>query len=157
MRSSSNLSVHPFAAYVSTLVLAAMCWLDATAAFAGNTPIAGQTPPLPTIAPQAQSVHQTPNVNRIKTNRPNRLLGFADEVATLHAIHTALNSVGDGGAFVWQRGNGRLDGLIRPTASFKSSSGQICRHVIIRLTSGYYSREVEGIACQDGSGTWSLT
>ena len=157
MRFSSNLSVRPLAAYMGAIMLAAIYWLDATSTFAGNTTYAGPTPPLPTIAPRARSVRQAPHMRRFSPTRPSRVLGFADEVATLHAIHTALNSVGDGGAFVWQRGNGRLDGLIRPTASFKSARGQICRHVIIRLTSGYYSREVEGIACQDGSGTWSLT
>jgi hypothetical protein len=88
---------------------------------------------------------------------PSLVLDESDETATLHAIHIALQTVGDGGAYVWHRGHGLLDGMIRPTTSFKGANGQVCRHIIIRLNSGRYSREVEGIACQDASGRWSLS
>ena len=79
-----------------------------------------------------------------------------DELATLHAIHIALQTVGDGGAYIWHREHGLLDGLIRPTTSFKAADGSICRHIVIELNSGKYSRKAEGIACQDAQGRWSL-
>lgn len=88
--------------------------------------------------------------------RPSLVLDESDEIATLQAIHIALQTVGDGGAYLWQRGHGLLDGMVRPTASFKGRDGEICRHIIIRLNSRNYSREAEGIACQDDSGRWSL-
>ncbi len=89
--------------------------------------------------------------------RPSVLLDRADELATLHAIDTALSEVGDGATYVWQRGHGLLNGLIRPTTSFKSAQGQVCRHVIIMLTSNRYTRQLEGIACRDADGAWTLS
>jgi surface antigen len=89
--------------------------------------------------------------------RPSLILDEGDEIATLNAIHTALQTVGDGGAYVWQRPHGLLDGIIQPTASFKNANGDVCRHLVIRLNSGAYSRQVEGIACRASDGRWSLS
>lgn len=89
--------------------------------------------------------------------RPSLVLDESDEIAALQAIHMALQTVGDGGAYLWQRGHGLLDGMVRPTASFKGRDGEICRHIIIRLNSRNYSREAEGIACRDENGRWSLS
>ena len=181
MRLSLNFNLRPFAVYLAAIMLAALCWQDATSVYAGNAPLGAQMPPLPQPKPQLKTIpfkampsetgpSQTGRsdarpfagsspviLRRQPLIRPSSKLGLGDEIATLHAIHTALSSVGDGGAFVWQRGNGLLTGLIRPTTSFKSSNGDICRHVIIRLNSKLYTREVEGIACRDTSGAWSLS
>ena len=91
-----------------------------------------------------------------ETATPSLMLDENDELATLHAIHIALQTVGDGGAYIWHREHGLLDGLIRPTTSFKAADGSICRHIVIELNSGEYSRKAEGIACQDAQGRWSL-
>jgi surface antigen len=88
---------------------------------------------------------------------PSLMLDERDELATLHAIHMALQTVGDGGAYIWHRDNGLLDGVVRPTTSFKSAHGSVCRHIIIELNSGPYSRKAEGIACRDARGRWSLS
>ncbi|MFT5508600.1 MAG: hypothetical protein ACI89J_001676 [Hyphomicrobiaceae bacterium] len=171
MRPSLNFNLRPFAAYLAAIMLAALCWQDATSAYAGNTPVAVPLPPLPEQKPlrKARPSEMRPSPIRPFANsspvilrrqpliRPSSKLGLGDEIATLHAIHTALSSVGDGGAFVWQRGNGLLTGLIRPTTSFKSNNGEICRHIIIRLNSKLYTREAEGIACRDTTGAWSLS
>jgi len=133
------------------VLLAALSWLSATATFASNAS-ASRPPPLPRPKPMLQKHLIKPKM----PVRPSRWLGLGDELATLHAIATALSSVGDGGAYVWQRRNGLLSGLIRPTTSFKSQSGAACRHVIVRLSSRRYSRQIEGIASQDPNGTRSL-
>jgi len=168
---SLKFNLRPFAAYLAAIMLAALCWQDATSVYAGNAPVAASLPPLPHQRPafEAKSngidalkdrpfANSSPVILRQQPLiRPSSKLGPSDEIAALHAIHTALSSVGDGGAFVWQRRSGLLTGLIRPTTSFKSSSGDICRHIIIRLNSKRYTREVEGIACRDKAGAWSLT
>lgn len=160
MRSSQTARPRPITAAIRLSVLAAACWVTTATATAENRPTNEPLPPLPerksSLERQQSNRFAMPVLRRDVRITPNRWLGRDDEIATLYAIHTALSSVGDGGAYVWQRRNGLLDGLIRPTTSFKSSSGEICRHLIIRLNSKHYSREIEGIACRDMSGVWSL-
>jgi hypothetical protein len=79
-----------------------------------------------------------------------------DEVATLDAIGIALSHVGDGGTYVWQRLHGRLSGVFQPTQSFKDRGGNVCRHLIIMLTSGRHTQRTEGIACRLTNGRWQL-
>jgi surface antigen len=79
-----------------------------------------------------------------------------DEIAALEAIRVALSEVGDGSTFVWQRRNGRVSGLVRPTASFKDASGRICRHIMLILNSGTQTGKIEGIACRLDNGRWQL-
>ena len=161
MRPRRNVYPRPVTAAACISVLAALCWVNTPTAVAQNRLAAQPLPPLPERKPsmnrQQSNRFAVPVLRRNYRIRPNRWLGHDDEMATLYAIHKALSSVGDGGAYVWQRRNGLLDGLIRPTTSFKSSTGEICRHLIIRLNSKRYSREVEGIACRDTSGVWSLS
>ena len=161
MRLSRSVCPRPVTAATYIAVLAATCCFYSSATATENRRAIEPLPPLPERKPntlrQQSNRFALPVLRRNVRIKPNRWLGRADEIATLYAIQTALSSVGDGGAYVWQRRNGLLDGLIRPTTSFKSSSGEICRHLIIRLNSKHYSREVEGIACRDGSGVWSLS
>jgi hypothetical protein len=79
-----------------------------------------------------------------------------DAVAALEAMHLGLSEVADGATYVWHRGNGRLSGAIQPTKSFKASDGQICRHVIVSMSSGTMHRRTEGIACRSGDGAWAM-
>ncbi len=83
-------------------------------------------------------------------------LDGSDEIAALDAIRVALTEVGDGSSYVWHRSNGRLSGVIRPTASFKDHSGRVCRHIIVLLTTGYRTGRVEGVGCRLGDGSWQL-
>jgi hypothetical protein len=83
-------------------------------------------------------------------------LDDSDEIAALDAIRIALTEVGDGASYVWHRGNGRLSGVIHPTASFKDQSGRVCRHIVVVLTTGLRTGRVEGVACRLGDGTWQL-
>lgn len=83
-------------------------------------------------------------------------LDVSDEIATLETLQLALSEVGDGATYVWHRYHGRLSGVIRPTASFKGGSGEICRHLVVVLTSGSRSQRSEGIACRMDDGRWRL-
>lgn len=83
-------------------------------------------------------------------------LDVSDEIATLETLQLALSEVGDGSTYVWHRHHGRLSGVITPTTSFKTGDGQICRHVIVVLTSGPRSKRSEGVACRLASGQWRL-
>lgn len=83
-------------------------------------------------------------------------LDEADEVAALASVHQALSGVGDGQSYVWQRTNGRLSGLVQPVSSFRNGDGQICRHVVILLTTGAHTRKNEGTACRLPGGRWQL-
>jgi surface antigen len=83
-------------------------------------------------------------------------LDDTDEVAAFEALHLGLTEVADGATYVWHRANGRLSGAVQPTQSFKASNGQICRHIVVSLSSGTMHRRTEGIACRAGNGVWSL-
>jgi surface antigen len=84
------------------------------------------------------------------------MLDDGDAIAALEAVQLALTEVGDGATYIWHRKNGRLSGAIQPTTSFKDTSGQVCRHIVVALTSGDYSRKAEGIACRLSTGVWTL-
>lgn len=84
------------------------------------------------------------------------LLDESDEIAALETIQLALSRMDDGTPFVWRRGNGRLSGIVRPTASFRNASGALCRHVVVLLTTGYRTRTAEGIACRLPNRRWVL-
>lgn len=103
------------------------------------------------------SSEPAPGTSRPSSNAaPRADLDASDELAALEAVQIALSEVGDGSSYVWYRRNGRLSGLIQPTFSFKDHSGNVCRHLIVSLSSGAYTRKVEGIACRLLSGVWQL-
>jgi surface antigen len=83
-------------------------------------------------------------------------LDDTDAIAAFEALHLGLAEVPDGATYVWHRGNGRLSGTIQPTRSFRSASGQICRHIVVSMASGTLHRRLEGIACRNATGVWTL-
>lgn len=86
---------------------------------------------------------------------PHRL-DQTDELAALQSIQVALTRMDDGTAFVWKRSNGRLSGIVRPTASFRNAAGLLCRHVVVLLTTGFKTRTTEGVACRAANRRWVL-
>lgn len=83
-------------------------------------------------------------------------LDESDEIAALESVQVALSELGDGGTYVWHRQNGRLSGVVQPTTSFKDTSGKVCRHVVLMLTTGATTKKAEGIACRLDNGQWQL-
>ena len=72
---------------------------------------------------------------------PPPKLDEKDEIAALERIQYALSEVGDGKTYVWRRWHGRLSGIVQPTASFKDTSGKVCRHLIVLMTTGHEHQE----------------
>lgn len=99
---------------------------------------------------------QAPRAPRPKFADHSQDLDASDEIATLEAIRVALSEVGDGATFVWHRNNGRLSGIVKPTASFKDASGRVCRHIVLVLTTGLRTARAEGVACRLDDGRWQL-
>ena len=80
----------------------------------------------------------------------------ADEIAALDVVNIALNNVPDGMNYVWQRMDKRFEAVIRPTQSFRDNRSRVCRHVVIRFSSGSLEKTTEGVACREGDGVWTL-
>ncbi len=84
------------------------------------------------------------------------MLNGDDRVATLEAVQFALDEVGDGATYIWHRKSGPLRGAVKPTGSFRGADGKVCRHIMMSLSLGEHTREVEGIACRSLDRRWSL-
>jgi surface antigen len=46
--------------------------------------------------------------------------------------------------------------VIKPVSAFRDDEGRVCRHVKYSLSLGTFVREVEGTACREEGGAWSL-
>jgi surface antigen len=84
-------------------------------------------------------------------------LDRSDRVAAVQALELALSELGDGVTLVWQRLERGLVGRIRPVSAFRDDRGRVCRHVIYSLALGTYQRQIEGVACREQDGSWSLS
>ena len=80
----------------------------------------------------------------------------SDRVAAVQALELALSELGDGVTLVWQRSERGLVGRIKPVSVFRDDAGRVCRHVVYSLALGAYQRQIEGVACREPDGTWSL-
>ena len=83
-------------------------------------------------------------------------LDESDRKLAVKALGLALNELGDGATLVWRRPERALVGKIKPSAAFRDKEGRICRHVNYAITLGDYSKQVEGVACREIDGEWSL-
>jgi surface antigen len=84
-------------------------------------------------------------------------LDASDRLAAMQALELALSELGDGVTLVWQRAERHLEGRIKPVSAFRDDRGRICRHVLYSLTLGNYRRQIEGVACREPNGSWSLS
>lgn len=125
---------------------------------ASSAPLAGGDPQ--SAAPSCSCPETREKLGRPKfaglIAGPTSALDDNDELAALASVHLALNGVGDGQAYVWARTNGRLSGLVRPISSFRNDEGQICRHVVVMLTTGRTTKKTESTACRLAGGRWQL-
>lgn len=103
------------------------------------------------VVQPSESSSQTSDLSVLKA-----MLDRNDHIATLEAVQFALDQVGDGATYVWHRKSGPLRGAIKPTGSFRDAQGQICRHILVSLSLGTHTRQVEGIACRSPERRWSL-
>ena len=75
----------------------------------------------------------------------------------LSALHVALDQLSDGATLIWRKQSLALEGVIRPTAVFRDRKGRICRNLTYRLKIGDYAKRIEGVACRQIDGSWSLS
>ena len=94
---------------------------------------------------------------RLGLSELNAILDQRDRVAALQALDLALSELGDGVTLVWQRPERGLVGKIKPVSAFRDDRGRVCRHVIYSLALGTYQRQIEGVACRESNGSWSLS
>jgi surface antigen len=83
-------------------------------------------------------------------------LDRSDRVAAVQALELALSELGDGVTLIWQRPERGLVGRIKPVSVFRDDKGRVCRHVVYSLALGAYQRQIEGVACREPDGTWTL-
>ncbi len=172
----SNVSLFPLAAGVAlafasvAAVFIAPDLARAADPAAQSQPPSAATPPSATPAPADEEQSSctcpadrlTPEAKEKIWPRPKfagltpTALDQNDEIAALESVQLALSEVGDGSTYVWHRYHGRLSGVVQPTTSFRDASGNVCRHLVVILSSGTRSRRSEGIACRLGSGQWQL-
>jgi surface antigen len=84
-------------------------------------------------------------------------LDRSDRAAAMQALELALSELGDGVTLVWQRPERGLVGRIKPVSAFRDDQGRVCRHVLYSLALGTYQRQIEGVACRESDGSWSLS
>jgi surface antigen len=109
---------------------------------------AGETGAIGPAAPEGQQL----GLGELKAR-----LDQSDRLAARQALELALSELGDGVTLVWQRPERKLEGRIKPVSAFRDDRGRICRHVVYSLTLGPYQRQVEGVACREPNGSWSLS
>jgi surface antigen len=83
-------------------------------------------------------------------------LDGGDRAIALNALQVALTELGDGATLVWQRPSRELTGVIKPISAFRHEEGRVCRHLTYSFSLGAFVREIEGIACREPGGAWSL-
>jgi surface antigen len=84
-------------------------------------------------------------------------LDQSDRAAAMQALDLALSELGDGVTLVWRRPERELVGRIKPVSAFRDDHGRVCRHVVYSLALGTYQRQIEGVACRESDGSWSLS
>lgn len=101
------------------------------------------------IEPSAKG--QAPTLTQLRAR-----LDQSDRALAVRALEMALTELSDGATLVWRRPSKSLGGTVKPVAAFRDDAGRICRHVVYSLTLGAYEKTVEGTACRDADGRWSL-
>jgi hypothetical protein len=134
--------VTPAAVVITALVLVCQIFLGPGRAFGDE--IKWQDPVFRSAAAPSPLPAPTPPLNE------------KDAIVALERIQYALSEVGDGSTYAWRRWHGNLSGLVHPIASFKKDTGQVCRRLMVLLTSGERTRKMESVACRLPSGRWQL-
>jgi hypothetical protein len=119
---------------------------------------------LPALSPLMAEESGANDVAAVATGpRPQGLnalkssLGKSDRAVALQALQMALTELGDGVTLVWRRPASRLAGRIKPVSAFRDDRGRICRHVIYSLALDAYEKQIEGVACREQDGHWSIS
>jgi hypothetical protein len=148
MRHAGALETHVFVAVMGAVLAAGILLV--------NRPAFGAEPAAPAGPPCSCSGEQRKETRPSFAELTDRRLDEADEIAALESIQVGLSRMDDGEPFVWRRANGKLSGIVRPTLSFRNAKRDLCRHVVVLLTTGFKTRTLEGVACRAPNRRWVL-
>ena len=114
--------------------------------------------PLPLEAEES-GAHQEAASQPASKGLPEQKLSLdrSDRAVALQALQLALTELGDGVTLVWRRPVSQLSGRIKPVAAFRDDEGRICRQVVYSLARGGHEKEIEGVACREADGRWSIS
>jgi surface antigen len=114
--------------------------------------------PLPLKAGESGADRLTASEGQqLSLNELKARLDRSDRVAAMQALELALSELGDGVTLVWQRPERALTGRIKSVSAFRDDRGRVCRHIVYSLALGAFQRQVEGVACREPDGSWSLS
>lgn len=108
-----------------------------------------------TMRPTVATRTEPPPALRLRPSLQKRF-SLGDRIAALESLQLALTHVADGSSYVWHRGHGQLSGIVRPTRSYLSKSGKVCRDLIVLFASGEQQRKTATSACRQKSGIWRI-
>jgi hypothetical protein len=150
----------PFTTTIASFAAAVFLFLavlsDSSAVQAQSRGIDNSTTPSVLAQTERQALPAGIDSRRSAPARPAAHIKEGDEIAFLRAIDNALTRAADGATYVWRRDNGRMQGAIHLTGTFRDVAGRICRHMEIVLTAGIYTRRTEGVACRRSDKSWVL-
>ena len=109
--------------------------------------------PAPSLLKAEERQAEAEAVSDNRRARPDD--GF-DRIVARRALEFALSELGDGATLVWRRPGRGLVGRVKPVSAFRDAKGRVCRTVVYALALGGYQREIEGVACREQDGSWSL-
>ncbi len=156
MREASSLLSLAAASATAFVVVAAIFMSPQFAEAADPAKVSSKSGRATCTCPESNGKASRPKFAELKPPSDGLALDASDEVAALSSVQHALTQTGDGSAYVWHRRNGRMSGIVKPTSSFKNASGDVCRHIIVMLTTGNKTRKTEGVACRQLNGVWNL-
>jgi surface antigen len=114
--------------------------------------------PLPLMAGENGAHHTAAGISPAPQGLTelNSGLDRSDRAVALQALQLALTELADGVTLIWRRPVTELSGRVKPVSAFRDDAGRICRHVVYSLARGGQQKEIEGVACRESDGSWSV-
>ena len=83
-------------------------------------------------------------------------LDKADRLALQRSTQTALEKNRTGSASTWRNPDSGNSGSIRPTRTYETARGDVCREYQQTITVGGKTQTAVGRACRQADGTWRI-
>ena len=112
--------------------------------------------PLPLKAEDQGTAARVENVAPSRLGELKTNLSRSDRIVALQALKMALTELGDGATLVWRRPASQLTGRVKPVSAFRDGTGRICRAIVYTLARGAKEKQIEGIACREADGRWTI-
>ncbi|MEO1282489.1 MAG: hypothetical protein AAFV69_12225 [Pseudomonadota bacterium] len=129
---------------------------DVFAADVGLKPTLGPQSSTAPPPPEAHSKNTTSRQFTALRSSTRPYFTATDKLTALESLQFALSQVADGSSYVWHRNHGQLSGIVQPTRSYFGRNGEVCRELIVFLSSSDRSRKTKTSACRMDNGIWRL-